>query len=92
MSNRSFFALFAKEQMSDRSFFALFKRTTKRPIALSLFQKERQKSDRSFKKSDKKGDRSFPLSKRAKEQKLAKNERFSKSLIFRSKKRPITYF
>jgi len=60
-----------------------------------LFSKERTKERslfRSFKKSDKKSDHSFAFSKRAKEQKWAKNERFSKSLSFRSKKRAIAHF
>ncbi|MBM3939225.1 MAG: hypothetical protein FJ333_11320 [Sphingomonadales bacterium] len=71
--------------MSDCSFFALFKRATKRVIALLLFQKEQQKERSlfcSFKESNEKSDRSFALSKRVKEQKLAKNEQFSKLLIF----------
>jgi len=90
--------LFAKEQMSDRPFFALYKRATKRAIALSLFQKERQKEQllfRSFKKSDKKSDRSFALSKRAKEQKMSDfpNRSFfaqkkERSLIFKMSECP----
>jgi len=45
-----------------------------------------------FKKSNEKSDRFFALSKRAKKQKLAKNEQFSKWLIFCSKKRAIAHF
>jgi len=60
--------------------------------AIALFCRSFEKSEwaiaffRSFQKCDEKSDGSFALSKRAKERKWAKNERFSKSLNFRSKK------
>jgi len=80
-----FSALFAKEQIRDCSFFALFKRATKRAIAPLVFQKERQK-ELWFFPSFMKSDCSFTLSKKAEEQKRAKNELFSKLLIFAQKK------
>jgi len=46
----------------------------------------------SFQKSNKKSDCSFALSTRAKKQKLAKNKRFSKWLLFGSKKRASAHF
>jgi len=78
----SLFAHFLSFQKSDCAIarsFALWKRANERSLLLSLFAKK-QKSDRSF----------FDLSKIA--WKWAKNERFSKSHIFRSKKRPIAHY
>jgi len=82
LGNRSFahhsFLLFSKEQLSDRLLICSFKKSE---CAIALCK------------------RVIALSKTAiahslfqKEQKLAKNERFSKLLIFCSKKRTIAHF
>jgi len=79
----------------------IFKRAIVWLLAHSLFKKERM-SNCSFRRSLQKSERaitlilsrdcSFALSKRTKEQKKVKNERFSKLLIFRSKKERLLIF
>jgi len=85
--------------MSNRSFWGSLQKSEWAIAHFLLFSKEQPKDWLlfcSFKKSSKKSDRSFILSKRAtkraSEQKWAKNERFSKSLIFRSKKLALAHF
>jgi len=81
MSNCSFQRSLQKSKWAITLFYLFLK---ERPRERSLF--------RSFKKSDKNRNCSFSLSKRANELKWAKNEGFSISLIFRSKKRAIPHF
>jgi len=82
--------LIAKEQFvahckrAIERFFAHCKRAIEQFVTHLLIAKERSLTESLF--------RSFALSKRVKEQKLAKNERFPKSLIFCSKKRAIAHF